>query len=96
MFESEGGHAQRFLSSQFAVTGALCTYTWMRSGGFRVFPLQANKTPKYLAIYFGGFAGALFAKSLATAVVGDSKQQQYLLANRSAILSGALPIDEQI
>lgn len=68
----------------------------MRSGGFRVFPLQATKTPKYLAIYFAAFSSALFAKSLAIATVGDAKQQKYLLGNRAAILGGAMPLDEQI
>ena len=96
LFESEGGHTQRCLSTQFAMTGAICTYTAMRKGGFRVLPVQASKTPKYLAIYFGAFVGAYFAKTLAIASVGDSKQHRYLLGNRSAILSGAMPIDERI
>jgi hypothetical protein len=96
LFESEGGHTQRFLSTQFAMTGSLCTYVYLRKGGFRVLPLQTVKTPKYLAIYFGAFAGAFFAKSLAIATVGDSKQQKYLLGNRAAVLSGAMPIDERI
>jgi len=56
------------------MTGGLCTYVYLRKGGFRVLPLQTVKTPKYVAIYFGAFAAAFLAKSIAIATVGDLKQ----------------------
>jgi hypothetical protein len=95
LFEAEGGQPTRYLSTQFGATGGLCTYVYMRKRGFRVLPLQAVKTPQYLSIYLGAFAASWFAKSLAMRTVGDREQFKYLLFNKSAILSGTMPMDQQ-
>lgn len=94
LFEAEGGHPSRFLATQFGVTGGLCTYVAMRKRGFRVFPLQAAKSPQYVSIYLGAFAASWFAKSFAMRVVGDRDQYKYLMFNKSAILSGSMPMDK--
>jgi hypothetical protein len=66
----------------------------MRKRGFRVFPMQAAKSPQYFSIYLGAFAASWFAKSLAMRTVGDREQFKYLLFNKSAILNGSMPMDQ--
>lgn len=94
VYEAEGGDPSRYLSAQLGVTGGLCTYVYMRKRGFRVFPVQASKSPQYLSIYLGAFAASWFAKSLAMRTVGDREQFKYLLFNKSAILNGTKPMDQ--
>lgn len=65
IFEAEGGHPSKYLSTQFAVTGALCSYSWLRQRGFRTFPLTAAKTGAYGAIFVSALFSSWFAKALA-------------------------------
>lgn len=53
------------------MTGALLVYANLRGHGFRIFPLQLNKAPKYGAMYFGAFIGCFMAIGFTTKKLGD-------------------------
>lgn len=75
------------------MTAALVCYARMRRGGFRMFPLQANKTSKYLAIYGSAFVASWFGNAWTMNAIGDRNQYKYLRLNSSAILRGEKPME---
>ena len=69
------------------------TYTLLRKKGFTMTPLSAKKLPAMGGILFASIFGSLFGQSFATAALGNNAYKNYLLQNRSAILSGEASMD---
>jgi len=86
--EAAGGPAATLVAAQIGVTASVLSYSHLRSGGFRTFPIQAGKVPRYGQVLFAGFLGWNFGSTFVYTLLGDSVQYKYLIGNKSAILSG--------
>ena len=91
--ETCGGEAGSALGTQAAWTTMLCTYTMMRSRGFRMTPFAATKIPAIGGVLLAGLLGYGFGSSYASASIGDSVQYYHLLKNKSSIMAGTTPFD---
>lgn len=94
--ESKGGEQGKALACQYATTGALLSYSWMRQRGFRMFPMKRANTSNYTAIFFAGFVGYQIARAYSTAFIGDRNQMDYLRRQKSAIMVGNMPMDKAL
>ena len=81
--EAAGGQAATLVAAQIGVTASS-----LRSSGVRTLPIQTGKVPKYGQVLFAGFLGWNFGSSFVYTLLGDSAQYNYLVGNKSAILSG--------
>jgi len=86
--EAAGGQAATLVAAQIGVTASVLSYSSLRSSGFRTLPIQTSKVPKYGQVLFAGFLGWNFGSSFVYTLLGDSAQYNYLVGNKSAILSG--------
>ena len=86
--EAQGGHAAVQLQTVTGVTAGYLAYMYYRGNGFRMFPLAANKAPKYVAIGMTFLMTHTVFKAYAMGQLGDAEQYNYLLSNKGAILSG--------
>ena len=93
--EANGGQVGEMMGHQMAVTTMLASYTMMRRTGFRVAPLTASKLPGIGGIFLAGVLGWGLGTSYGTVTMGNARQYQYLMQNRSAIVRGDAPFDAQ-
>lgn len=88
MDEACGGSVASLIAAQCAMAGATYTYASFKAQGFKALPFTANKMPRYAAIGFMGVIGWNFGSSFVYMKLGDKNYYDFLMANRSAILSG--------
>lgn len=88
-----GGNASDILATQLAMTGSLFTYASMRSSGFRMSPMAANKAPRYSAILMMGVLGWNFGRAFVATKLGDFDQYNYLIENKSNIMNGSASLN---
>lgn len=91
--ESCGGEAGNALATQMAATFMVCSYTQMRSRGFRMTPVSAGKLAGLGGVFFSGALGYFVGSSIAGGSMGNSDQYYYLIANKRAIVNGSAPLD---
>ena len=81
---------------QTSLTFMVCSYTVMRSKGFRMTPMSAKKLPALGGLLLVGGLGWYMGSTVSTALLGNSANYYYLLKNRSAIVSGAKSFDKPV
>lgn len=75
------------------LTAGYMSYIFYRNKGFRMFPLQASKAPTYSVIGFSALFAHIMFKGYCMNRLGNGDHYNYLLANKSAILSGQKPFE---
>lgn len=93
LLEAQGGRAAPMMGTQWGLTAALLSYSYMQGKGFALFPVTAVKTVSYGKI-LGAFI--LFYSSGHSFVMhkfGDKNQLNYLMVNRQGIVNGTKPWD---
>ena len=76
------------LGAQYAMTGGLVTYAAMKRGGFKMTPFGVAKVPQYAGILFSSYIAFQLGMSVGRGSIGDAAQFNYLLRNKSGIVSG--------
>ena len=93
LLEAQGGRAAPMMGTQWGLTAAILTYSYMQGKGFSVFPFAASKTVSYGKIgaaflFFYGFGHNFVLRKF-----GDKQQLNYLMVNRQGIVNGSKPWD---
>jgi hypothetical protein len=63
-------------------------YASLKAKGFRILPLSGNKTHKYATLALWGALGYIVGAGVVATSVGDKLSSEYLVKNKSEILSG--------
>jgi len=69
--EANGGEAGTLLANQFGVTTILCSYTYMRTKGFRITPFTAKKVPAVGGLLLAGMIGYRLGSAYSRTVIGN-------------------------
>ena len=89
-----GGEAGVGIATSFSISAMLFQTGIFKKGGFDVWPLRAQKMPKYGGIACTGALAFLLGCCVTTATIGDTKQLSYLSSNKRAIVRGDMPCDQ--
>jgi len=57
VYEAQGGEVGLIYKNTLGVTFGLCSFSYLRSTGFRMFPIQMRKTPYYGGLFFACYLG---------------------------------------
>lgn len=93
--EAYGGKAGEVLASQCGMTAMICSYTVLRSRGYRMTPLSMRTLPLVSGVFCAGLLGVAFGNAYSKTVLGDHEQKNWLMANKGAIISGTQSMDRQ-
>lgn len=69
-----------------AWTTMICSYTMMRTKGFRFTPFGASKLAGVAGIVLAGVIGHGYGSSFSMVSLGSSAQYWYLMRNRGSII----------
>ena len=93
VLDAQGGETAKVVSGNFKLLGAALTIGIFKKQGFNFFPMTAQKLPRVGAVVLSMYIFGKLGRAYTHASIGDRESWTYLTQNRSAILSGELPMD---
>ena len=88
LLEAQGGEASVLVGTQFGLTAAVLTHSYLAGTGFKLLPFSPAKAPGYGKV-LGAFLGFyMLGHGYVMGAFGDSKYFRYLYLNKRGIMNG--------